>query len=217
MKKFLVCLLFLNFSMSFAQITEGKITYSMTLESNDFENEESEYKSPETTIELYFSGEKTRTSVQSGSEMNVTSIIDNGAKKTLLVMTGMMGNLAITTDYTELVESTKASKIEIQFLEQTKEIKGYNCKKAKITDEAGNRITCWYSEEILCNKSGLENMYQEIRGTPLEYRVDSDGTTMIFTLKEVKTKLDNLELLFSTNTPEGYKALTMAEFEAGEF
>lgn len=202
--------------LSWSQLQEGVLVYSMTQEWDD-ESEMIENIQQETTLTLTFAPNQTRTSVQVGTEMNVTSIIQHADKKGLILMSGMMGNLAIAATYEELTENTSDTDVEIQFLESTQKIKGYVCKKARITDATGAIITYWYTEEILFEKSGIENMYDALPGTPLEFRIESEGMTTIFTLEEIKTKVSDISQAFSMLTPEGYKSLTMEQFEMGEF
>jgi GLPGLI family protein len=217
MKLFCILIFFLFRFLTFGQITEGKINYTIYQENLELEEEESAIVYPESLVEFHFSGEKTRNSVKTGSDMSVTTIIDNSAKKSMLIMTGMLGNLAITTSYEELVETIHSESDDIQYSQETKEIQGFLCKKAKIVTTTGSTITYWYTEDLQCNKAGVENMYNDIPGIPLEISIRGDGMLVRITATEIKTKIDEGASLFSTLAPAGFKVLTMAQFEAGEF
>jgi GLPGLI family protein len=215
---FVFVLLFIT-ELIFAQVTAGSITYSMFVDSDEEEVELQEANAliERTRFELVFTKNQTRTSVKIGDDVSMTTIIDSDNKKGLILVTGMMGNLAISTNHEELTNSNHKNDVEIEFFDQTKVIQGYNCKKARIVTATGTTITYWYTNEILFNTSGIENMYASIPGVPLEYRIESDGVSVFYTAVSIKTTIVNLESLFSTNPPDGYTPLTMAQFEAGQF
>ncbi len=167
---------------------------------------------------LEFSAENTRTSVKMGTDMEMSTILNKDENKGLILMSGMLGEIAITTTYAELTKSSKEIEPEIEFLEQTKEILGYECKKAKLRYANGAIATYWYTEEIQFSKNGIENMHVSLPGVPLEYKIDSEGSIMTFTANRIeKTTEAEDSLPFSTLPPEGYKVLTFAEFEENGF
>lgn len=165
---------------------------------------------------LHFSKSNTRTSVKMGDKMEMATILSREKNKGLILMTGFMGDLAITASYEELTSSEKSSKLELLTL--TKEIQGYKCKKAKVRYENGAIVTYWYTEKIQFDKNGIENMHTSLPGTPLEYKIDSDGLIMTFTASSIASGIDMGKANpFSITPPASHKVMTYQEFEENGF
>ncbi len=211
----LFLLLFSSYSL-FSQITEGVITYSMELYDEENEAGGAAQLLERSEMVISFSGNNTRTSVKSGEDTEIATILNAGENKGLILMSGLLGNIAITANYTDLAVTETEVDYEIEFLEQTKEILGYTCKKAKITHASGAIATYWYTDKIVMNKIGIDNMTQGIPGVPLQYKIDSDGSIVTFTAESFKESLKSKNA-FSTAPPEGYKVLTFSEFETNGF
>jgi len=75
---------------------------------------------------------------------------------------------------------------EITYLEDTKEIAGYECKKAEVTmDGMETPAIFYYTEKI--QAIGLRGMEKlTLKGMPLEYTISAQGLTMTMTAKEIK-------------------------------
>ena len=97
-----------------------------------------------------------------------------------------------------------------------KKILDYKCKKAIITDEDGNEMTYWYTEEIKPATTDKNTSISELPGMPLEYSIDKDGMTMSFKVKSVDEKLDKATKNDKLNLtiPEGYEEMTYDEFSS---
>jgi GLPGLI family protein len=88
---------------------------------------------------------------------------------------------------------------------ETKQVKGYTCKKATATLQNGRPVVAWYTEQIL-SPSGPEN-WGGLPGMILELNM-GDGE-MIFTAIEVSDKGDKKLV----SAPTGGKKITRKEYQ----
>lgn len=88
---------------------------------------------------------------------------------------------------------------------ETKEIKGYTCKKATATNARGAKIVAWYTEQIPC-PSGPET-WGGLPGMILE--VDMGDGEMVFTAIEIVNKGDRKLV----SAPTGGKKITRKEYQ----
>src|SRR5690606_1684055 len=89
-----------------------------------------------------------------------------------------------------------------------KEIAGYECKKAILTDGNGIKTTLWYTEEIaaLDMNLGLEG----INGLPLEFESEQNGINAKIVANLISEEgIDDSEF----EIPEGYKQMSKEEFQ----
>lgn len=129
-----------------------------------------------------------------------------------------MGQKAIVTttdELEEMEEGQEQPEMEFELINETKEILGYTCKKAIMTDEDGNEVIYWYSEEIKVSSTGQQYARPEIPGFPMEFEVDQNGVIMSFLATTFSEKLtDDKDTLFDTSVPEGYETMTLEELKS---
>ena len=84
--------------------------------------------------------------------------------------------------YTELKD------IEIELLEETKEILGFVCKKAiaHIPNSNMPKAEIYYTDEIKIENSTAYHPYKKLKGVPLEFEINMIGIRMRFTAKNIK-------------------------------
>ena len=103
-------------------------------------------------------------------------------------------------------------KEKITYLDETKTIAGYLCKKAIINSydskkEEANTIELYYTEEIV----GVYDLkFKKLTGTPLKYTVNSNGMTVTYTATNV-SKVEQNKFLFEI--PKDFNILSMSEFK----
>ncbi len=103
-------------------------------------------------------------------------------------------------------------KEKITYLNETKNIAGYECKKAIIntydsTKEEANTIVLFYTDEII----GVYDLkFLNLIGTPLEYKVESKGMTITYTATSVSIAEQNR---FLFEIPKDFNILSMSEFK----
>lgn len=216
MNKFLLtlCLSVLTVIGVNAQLKEGHVKYKIDMSSDDPEMEMQMQMMQGSTLEMFFSDNKSRTDMSMGGLMTMTTIVDVDGDKMLMLMGGMMGNKAVTSSISEMEEENgEEPEFEVELIDETKEIAGYNCKKAILSDEEGNETTFWYTEEIFVNKTGQSFLNENVPGFPLEFAVDQGGMIMTMSATEFKDKIDNKEGIFDMSIPEGYEEMTMEDLQ----
>ena len=98
---------------------------------------------------------------------------------------------------------------KIKFEDETKEIAGYNCKKAVVTWE-NKTFDVYYTDEIKIEDPNWNNPYPEIDGVLMEYQIDMFGIRTQITAKSVEEK-DIEEETF--DIPADYKKVSKKEME----
>lgn len=198
-----------------AQITEAKIVYEIKMSSDNPEVEMQLAMMQGSTLEMVFSGEKSRQNVSMGGFMNTTTVSDSETGETLTLMDGMMGKIAMKMNANDVVEEANEEDVdlEVELVNETKEILGQTCHKAILVDEDGNESTFWYSKEIQAPKTESQYFQKGIPGMPLEFIIVSPEVTMTFSATEFSSKLKKTDKNFSMEIPEGYNEMSPEEMK----
>jgi len=212
MKKatFLVLILFLS-SLNHIQaqnqygLTSGKIVFEISY-MNDKLDAQTKAMMPTETV-MYFKNKKSRVNISMA--MGTTSIIsDDGSKKSTVLMDFMGQKIAMESTYEDnKKEMKKSGDFTVEKLAGSKKIAGYNCKKAKVTQQQKGEnfsFDIWYSDEIGVNNAGA-NGFEGIDGCMLEYEMFQNGTHMKMTTKSI-SKEDVKDSMFII--PDGYTMTT---------
>ncbi|MDG1331624.1 MAG: DUF4412 domain-containing protein [Crocinitomicaceae bacterium] len=203
--------------MSFAQMKEGSVSYDIEVSSDKEEMAMAVMMMNGSSMDLYFSDDKARTELDMGSMMSMSTVVDNVSGEVLILMGGMMGNKAIVTSSEEMdVKEEEAPEYTVTLTKEKKEIAGYKCKKAVVTDEDGNEMEYWYTEEIETATTDSKSAIAQLPGLALEYSTDREGLVMSFTASKVETSLDNATKAskFEMTVPDGYEEMTFEEFSS---
>jgi GLPGLI family protein len=202
--------------LSFAQLTEGHISYKIDMTSDDPDMQMAIGMMQGSTLEVYFKDKTTRAEMKMGAIMNITTISNETSGDVLMLMSGMIGHNAIKTTTSELEkENTEKPKYDVQLVDETKTIEGYACKKAILTDEEGNESVFWYTEEIDISKKGQSYLNEDVPGFPMQYDLNNNGMKMTMTVSQLEKKLDKKSVsLFEMAIPEGYKEMTMEDLKS---
>lgn len=195
-------------NFAFAQVPfEGSVVYSMEIEGMEMDpTTQSMLGTMETKI--FVKGDKSRTEVNMAMAKNIT--IADSKKKTATVLMDVMGmKYALKVGSEDMAREEEASKdIKINYIDETKEIAGYKCKKAQITNKENITVNVFYSEEIA--GGSYDNKFKGLKGFPMEYEMNQNGMKMLITANEVrKEKVD--DKIFEI--PEGYKETTKEELQ----
>lgn len=215
MKKILFAALVFMSSLTFAQIKQGNITYSMSFAGDMEGMEQVAQMFAGSSMELYFMPKKSRVDMNMGAMMKTTAISDETQNKALILMSGVMGKIAVTTSLQELEDENKVKmpKYSIHISSETKTILGYTCKKAELTDESGNVSTCWFTTDIEVLTKGQNGAYSMIPGMSLEFETNTNGMIMKFTATAINEKVKDLSSKFSLEVPPGYETKTMNDLK----
>lgn len=199
--------------LGWSQMSEGKISYNIDITSDDPQMEMMIAMFDGSTMTSYFKDKKVRLEMDMGMVKN-TTITDSDKQKSLMLMEGMMGSKAMVTDLdSTTVEETEdpMEDFSVEYIDEEKEIIGYTCNKAILTDSEGNELIYWYTEDI----APSTKMNTKIKGVPLEYEAIQGPMIMKFTATEFKDSIGEVdEDFFSVEIPIGYDEITIDELKA---
>lgn len=172
------------------------------------------------TMDIYFDESRTRVDMALGKGMfSSSSIVDTRSGKALMLMPSpILGKFAVRTTVEEIEKETAQAKSEedrkIKLLDETREIAGYTCKKAVLTDMEGGQATFWYTEQIQMITIGQSNLDDRIPGTSMEIELLQNGMRLRYTVAEVSENLGkDPSNLFSTEVPDGFQEMSMEDFK----
>lgn len=201
---------------------EGKITFEISVTGGNMPPEAlAMFAGSE--INVFIKGIHSRADVNMGMQ-NSSTITDRKANTTVM-LTEMMGHKYKIIDNTKKDE--KEPEAVIKYLDETKEIAGYKCKKAEITfkDKTGETHTTsvFYTEEI-SNHMGNDTRsshFKKLKGMPLEYEMEAErGMKMKMTVKKVSkesvpdSKFD-IPADYKETTREGLQKEMMQMYQGG--
>jgi len=172
-----------------AQINEGTVTYSVTMDGLPPE-QASMMKGMELT--MMFKNAKSRAEFSSAM-MTTTSVNDDNGSLTL--MDGMGQKSFIKMSKADLEkECKKNSEPKITYVDEKKTIAGYECKKALVEtkDQKGEtqKVTVWYTEKLPNNSSGkMMGQLKGLKGAPLEFEAAQGPYKMKFSATKVSISL----------------------------
>lgn len=198
-----------------AQLTKGRVSYDITVTSDDPQTSAFVDQMQGSTLELYFMDDKVRSEMYMGEFMTMVNIMQKGQDSTLTLMDGMMGKIAMKTTENDLDEEQKLaiSKRRVDLVEGTKEIMGYTCKKAIVTNADNEESVVWYSTEIVPSHRKGQFLYDEIPGVPLQMETSWGKMKLTIVAFDFSKKVKKPEELFSLDIPKGYVFRTAQEMK----
>jgi GLPGLI family protein len=127
-----------------------------------------------------------------------------------LLMNMMGKKMAVEMSKDDLKDMDKKKsdkKPEFKYVDGTKKIAGYECKKAIVKVEGAGEMEIYYTEDL---PSGANKQFEGLNGFPLEYTIDSGQFKMKMTAKTVKAETLGADLFI---IPSGYDKMTFEEFK----
>jgi GLPGLI family protein len=191
---------------------EGTVKYGISFEGSGLPKEAMEMLNGAEAV-TYIKGEQRRMDLNMAIQ-STTAITDIKNKSIVTLMDIMGQKYLIRISEAELKkEEADAPELSIKYLDETKDIAGYKCKKAEITmkSKEGKEdvVNVYYTEEI--PTSEVKAPYKGLKGFPMEYLLNQGGLKMTFTTKSV-SKEAVADSKFEI-PKEGYKETTMEEFQ----
>ncbi len=186
----------------------GIITYDITYDGDEID-ETTKAQLP-TQIVVSMSGNKVRNE-QVSAFYSMASISDL-EKGSAIILIDAMGMKIAVNQTKEDIEKNKAeadlTDPTIKFVDESKVIAGYKCKKAEVT-QGEDIIEVYYTDEIAV-PAGMNdnNGFKGINGMLMQYTVVQQGLTMTMTVKEVKKAKVKGGLFV---IPDDYEVKTMEE------
>jgi GLPGLI family protein len=198
-----------------AKSFKGTITYDLTYSGDGIDAAKLAQMPKESVLKIY----ENKTLQESGP----SSIITNGDLKIKYLLFdfsayGAKKYLIKQTEEDIKKEEAENGGSEIKYIDETKEIAGYKCKKAEITaknpdddEEKAAKITVWYTEELGGEAVNFGNdMFHGLKGIALEYEVITPKVTVKAVTKTVvKGKVKETEFLIPTD----FQETTMEAFQ----
>ena len=216
MKKILTLnwLLFSIFALfsfqTFAKEFKGVITYKITVEGSGI-TDEMKNRMPK-TMTMMIMGNKARSEMIMSMGKTV-SITDGDTKETITLMDMMGQKIAIKTNYDEIkAELAKSPNVKVEVTSETKDILGYTCKKAVVTNpDDGTEIFVYYTEELGSSAINFDNpQFKDINGVMLEFEIPNEQFTMKFSAVSVEKKSVSED---EFTIPDGYQIKTKEEMQ----
>jgi GLPGLI family protein len=201
----------------FAQLKEGHVAYKIETSTDNPDMQMAVGMMQGSTMEVYFKESFTRGEFKMGAMMTMTTISNETTGDVLMLMSGMMGQTAVKSNSKETAKDTVLNKkpnVDVTLTGETKDIQGYTCKKALITDEEGTISTFWYTEDIRAAKSGQSYLSEDVPGFPMEFEMNNNGMKMTMTVTKVDTKVSGKTSdLFDMNIPAGYTEMSLDQLK----
>jgi GLPGLI family protein len=186
LKYFLFLALFLTGLTSIAQkkFSEGTIHYDIVINTGSEKPQAADFFDGATST-VYLKGLRSRTEMVSSLGTQAT-IID-----------GLKNNIVILKEYGDqkyMIQLTPANWKEINkkyegvtfsYLTDTKNIIGYNCKKAigKLTD--GTTFTVWYTPDLAPESKNFHTMNAALPGLAMEYETSFGNMNVTYTVSKI--------------------------------
>lgn len=208
-------LVFSLYSFADGKPFEGEVTYEITYPESNLDASVMEMFPK--SMKVYIKDEFSKTVLNTG--MGKTSNIFNSKEMYSITLLDMMGQKYALRSSTEIINDKieKAPSSQIEFLDETKVISGYTCKKAIVTikDElikTESELIVYYSEEFSQKNLNKDNpIFHGIKGIMLEYEIDTQGILMKFTASLVEAKKISKK---EFDIPKNYEVTTEAELKS---
>jgi GLPGLI family protein len=199
-----------------AQIKEGSVTYSVSVEGLPPE-QASMMKGME--LNMMFKDKKSRVEFSSAMMTSTTVSDDNGS---LTLMDGMGQKSFIKMSKADMEkENKKNPDPKITYTEEKKTIAGYECKKAvvEMKDQKGEaqKANVWYTDKLPYNGGGRMNQFKGLKGAPLEFESNQGPMKMRMTATKVTTTpVADSQFTLSTDGYTEMKAEDLQKMRGGK-
>jgi hypothetical protein len=185
-----IFLFFVSAALVAGKPFDGVITYKISYP--DSKLTEAQLNMVPKMMTVSVKGSKARTEMNVGGGL-VVEILDY-VTKTKIALINMMGQKFAIKQTQKDIEKENADqpKGTVNVTKETKNIAGYNCKKAIVTtDEDGVKTTyeVWFTEELGGRDANFDTpLYKDINGVMLEFTVKTPQATMKFSTVSIEKK-----------------------------
>ena len=189
---------------------KGVITFRITVDGSGV-TDDMKAMMPK-TMTMTIKGNKSRTEMIMSMGKTV-SIADGDEKSTITLMDMMGQKIAIKSTTDEIMEKVaSAPEVKVEVTSETKDILGYTCKKAVITNpDDDQELIVYFTDELGTKELNFDNPnFKDINGVMLEFEIPNEMFNMHFTAVSVEKKnVDDSEFTI----PDGYQIKTMEEMQ----
>lgn len=183
---------------------QGVITYNIIYDESEI-SQQMKNNMPE-KVTLSFNANKIRMdfSVKSGVEM--ANITDPDNRLFVIMMTMGPHKMAFKLVNDEIdLQSEKYGITNIRFLDETKTIAGYLCKKAIISYEEDEDLIVYYTEEIDAGSDNYATPFEGIPGVLMQFSMLQKNVRVTFVAEKVEFQtVDNSMFVI----PQGYQIIS---------
>lgn len=191
------------------ELTEGVMTMKMTMDTDNEQAKAAFAMMGDMTVTSYFKGDKSRTEQSHQMTGSNITIVDNSAKKILVLMDNpMMGKKYTESDISVSQEDLK--NITVTEKGDTKTIIGYTCKGYDVVinkNSVETKMVLYVTDKIKTPNQNTVALGDKIKGFPLytvvntkQGPIDMKITMEVTEIKE--EKVDDSK--FDMTVPEGY-------------
>jgi hypothetical protein len=197
-------------SALFSQSFEGQIKYKMSYQGLPPEIIQFESMLPTEAIAT-IKGDMFKMEQPMGMGMKQISIMDNKEESGILLLDMMGSKKAVIMTPEKRKEFENSDDTKVEYIDGTKNIAGYTCKKAIIksndSQEAEIDLVVYYTEDI---KGVVHHQTKGVKGFPLEYTIQSPMFSITMSAQSVtKSKIDENEF----SIPPGYENITFEQLQ----
>ena len=184
---------------------EGKIVYSISYQDMPAEMQGMESMLPK-DMTIHIKGNKSRLEQKQVMGNNVV-VSDVNEKNGFMEMD--MGGQKLRINISTEEFTKEANQLsDIEYLDETKSIAGYPCKKAIMRDASGQlSMTVFYTDKI-SNKAQKE--FVGLKGFPLQYSMNQQNMKMEMTATEVSEESVPDDIF---NKSEGFKDISQSDLQ----
>lgn len=162
-------------------------------------------------MKIYCYGDSLRFEHSMGKMLKRVQIMDKKQQNGITLIDGPMGKTATydNLDNIEYLDVQKDSNAVVVEFDETKTILGFECHKI-ILRQGDNISTHWVTHEIDADMlpEGMTN--PNIPGFPLESIEVAGGLEITRKASDVRFEIENPEVVFSLDLPEGYQVVRTA-------
>jgi hypothetical protein len=205
-KLLFLALTLIGLNESFAQQKSGYIKYSIDVIVLDTtpENLNVGRLLRDSKIELFVTENNYRVESYTGPFGSSSMICDYSKGQILTLSTNTMGKYArITTIKDALKKPEKIVTNTVVNRDRQRKILGFNCYYVELT-ENGSTGKFWCTDEIDFRLQGQSFMSESLPGYPLSIQKEDSGFQFTYTASNFIDRIDNPEITFSLEIPEGY-------------
>lgn len=184
---------------------EGTITYSMSFEGLP---PEAAAMMAASEMKTFIKKEMLRTDMNMGFAKTIT--ISDLKNQIFILLADAMGQKTMikTTPQDTVKREEKSTVPTIKYLDDTKEIAGYKCKKAEITtidkEWKSHILSVYYTDEL--PYSNYNSQFEGLKGCAMEFEINEGGVIMKITVKKVSREAVTDDTFA---IPEGYTEATL--------
>jgi hypothetical protein len=105
-------------------------------------------------------------------------------------------------------KKSEASGLKVEVTNETKEIAGYECKKAILKDETSNISFEVYFTDKINSYAQMSSEWKDLKGCPMEFTVEQGGMKFQMVAKSVSAEPVAVDMF---KIPSDYKIVTQEE------